>query len=81
MLTEQQIDAEVSRYQPYLMWRDAWTWFIWVPSIAPRGPEDVPLNVHRKLTRRGANYYPTREAAFADLRQAFKASALTPASE
>lgn len=71
-MTEQQIDAELSRYEPYLMWRDAWTWFIWVPSIVPRRPDEAPLDVHRKLTRRGPNYYPTREAAFADLRRAIQ---------
>lgn len=73
-LTEQEIDAEVSQRQPYCLWANSWMWFFWVPGFGtPLGPHDVPLRIHRHLQSRG-QHYPTREAAFADLRQAIRAS-------
>lgn len=73
-MTEQQIDAELCRYEPYFMWRAGWTWFLWTPDFGVRRPEDVPYRIHRKLKYRLDRYAPTREAALADLRQALAAS-------
>lgn len=77
-MTEQQIDAEACRYEPYHNYTAApgvarWHWFC-ADSEEWHGPErdTLPARIWRHI--RSAMVYPTRAAAFADLRQAIAAS-------
>lgn len=81
-MSEQQIDAEVSQRRPYYLFANSWMWFFWVPGFGtPCGPHDVPLRIHRHL-QSGGQHYPTRAAAFADLRNAIRvAHKLKPVAE
>ncbi len=80
-MTEQQLDAEVSRYEPMACKRCV----VWVRRPNYFSPamnalrHYVQSDVHDRLTGElfGDGYYrryPTREAAFADLRQAIRLS-------
>lgn len=82
-MTEQQIDAEVSRYEPFYHDAVCFAWFLAGACVAEPGDRsDVPADLFARLSVRdsvsssGTRYYPTREAAFADLRQAIAASGL-----
>lgn len=79
-MTEQQIDAEVSRYEPLHACglRGTWSWWLFselIPTYAG-DRSDLPEAIFERLatgkecTAEYARYYPTREAGFADLRQA-----------
>ena len=76
-MSEQEIDAEVSRYAPgHSTW---WRWFRGTPEEWDVCPSDVPEATFDALTGgtlRGGSLrlYPTREAAYADLRQAIRAT-------
>lgn len=76
-LTEQQIDAEVSRYEP-LLWNGEW---LWSRGVKSGRNWCVPSDVFDELSDGCLNgfytvraTYDTREAAFADLRQAIRAA-------
>jgi hypothetical protein len=75
-MTEQEVDAVIAAggYEP-VRWRLGFGW-----SRGGIRPSDVPDAAHALLTGTtpdswfGVITYPTREAAFADLRQAVRAS-------
>ncbi len=82
--TEQEIDAEVSRYEPF---RNRDGLFIWVTNPPSRPDLDalayrVPSHFFARLVPKlisddcGCKFriYPTREAAFADLRNAIRSA-------
>lgn len=75
-MTEQQIDAELIRYEPYQSHYNR-TWFSWWHEGPD--PSDLPTHLFALLSNycrweTDVRFYPTREAAFADLRRAIAAS-------
>lgn len=73
-MTEQQIDAELCRYEPDFDGLD----FGWARFPAGHDPRhQVPAAAFDRMRPRSPGrrwrYYPTREAAFADLRRAIAA--------
>lgn len=76
MLTEQQIDAAVRRhrYEPSRFG----SYYEWFPGLAGDSKRCVlPMRIYDALPQRregGFGIYPTREAAFADLRRAIALS-------
>lgn len=80
-VTEQQIDAAVSRYEPS-RFASCYEWF---PGRADKWTRCVlPMRIYDALPQRregGFAIYPTREAAFADLRQAIASSGTNAGGE
>ena len=83
-MTEQQLDAEVSRYEP-VEWGGFYEWCVFTEAGRCGLGTDV-FDALENSTRNGYlrewARYPTREAAYADLRNAIRAAhELTPVSE
>lgn len=79
-MSEQEIDAELCRYEPLRTYRQTYVWSIQLHSAfqAVFVPHRVPVGFFALLHNAGfiSKRYRSREAAFADLRQAIAARAL-----
>lgn len=81
-MTEQQLDAEASRYEPdEVGYRDFWFWRYAIPT-----KHDVPRRIWAcmqgtEMIGGECRRYPTREAAFADLRNAIRLTGTNAAQE
>jgi len=81
-VTEQQLDAAVSRYEPYRMCGARGPFWIWFRADAEEWHTDRDT-LGARLWRhiKGAMVYYTREAAFADLRNAIRLTGTNAAQE